>query len=181
MAIYLVDFENVNCSGIKAINQLSKNDYLYIFYTPNANTITIDLHKKLLKCNATVDFIAVTAGTNSLDFQLSTYLGYLVAKNEAAEFFIISKDKGFKAIKAFWNAKNIKITILEAIGGKDIEKTEKDIEAQFTDNDIKQTVISYVNKYKTKNGIYNALVKQYQQKKGLEIYNQIKPFIKDKK
>lgn len=42
-------------------------------------------------------------------------------------------------------------------------------------------VISYVDRYKTKMGLNNALQKKFDSKKGGEIYKVLKPFIKDKK
>ena len=39
---------------------------------------------------------------NALDFQLSTYLGYLIHEAKDSYFYIISKDNGFKHVVDFW-------------------------------------------------------------------------------
>lgn len=50
-----------------------------------------------------------TTGKNSLDFQLPTYLGYIIAKESNKEFTVISNDEGFNSIIKFWKSRNIRI------------------------------------------------------------------------
>ena len=37
MAIYLIDYENVNMDGLNGIQDLSETDQVYIFYSDNAH------------------------------------------------------------------------------------------------------------------------------------------------
>ena len=46
---------------------------------------------------------------NYLDFQLTTYLGYKLGKDNYDEVFVISKDSGFDAVVDFWATKGINI------------------------------------------------------------------------
>jgi len=52
-------------------------------------------------------------------------------------------------------------------------------ESTFKDNS--NEIISIIDKYKTKQGIYSALVKTYEEKKGAEIYKKIKSLLTEKK
>lgn len=120
MATFLVDFENVNSSGLTGITDLAENDSVFIFYTPNAATLSFDAHKMLIETKATIKYINVAAGTkNALDFQLGSFLGYLIALHESRDFFIVSADNGFQAVKSFWkksmNFSDIEIKLIPNI------------------------------------------------------------------
>lgn len=108
MAVYLVDFENVTSAGISGIQRLTKEDKVYIFYTVNASNMSFAAHINLLSSPAEVIYYNVTSGgKNALDFQLSSFLGYLVSKGEDKEFYIISNDKGYEHVKSFWEKNGI--------------------------------------------------------------------------
>ena len=83
MNIYLVDYENVNSSGIEGIKNLKLKDKVYIFYSEQIKTIPFEKSIELVKSKAQIEFIEIKkAGKNYLDFQLSTYLGYLIGKGK---------------------------------------------------------------------------------------------------
>ena len=122
MTVYLVDFENVRSSGIKGVDKLNPEDKVVIFYSKNADAITFEAHKLLSSSPAEVEtFMISKGGRNSLDFQLSTYLGYLVMENKYRNIVIISKDKGFLFAIDFWNENgeicNANIFIKTSING----------------------------------------------------------------
>ena len=105
--VYLVDYENVK--NLTGISELESTDKVIIFYTKNANTISFDDHLVLNQTSSTIEYKKVTTGNNALDFQLSSYLGFLIGQN-LERFCIISKDNGYKSIIDFWkNEKNITI------------------------------------------------------------------------
>ena len=88
MTVYLVDFENVRSSGLKGVENLSDDDKVVIFYSKNADAITFDVHMLLSKSMAEIEtYMILRGGRNSLDFQLSTYLGYLVMENRFRNIF----------------------------------------------------------------------------------------------
>ncbi len=104
MTVYLVDFENVRSEGLKGVEELTSEDKVVIFYSKNADAITFDVHTLLSKSSAEIEtYRILRGGHNSLDFQLSTYLGYLVMENSFKEIVIISRDKGFLCVTNFWD------------------------------------------------------------------------------
>lgn len=103
MAVYLVDFENVSSAGISGIQKLTKEDKVYIFYTVNASNMSFAAHLNLLSSPAEVVYYNVASGgKNALDFQLASFLGYLICQGKDKKFCIISNDRGFEYVKTFW-------------------------------------------------------------------------------
>lgn len=103
MSVFLVDYENTH--SLSGIATLSKDDKVVIFYSQNANSLTFDTHKCIMESPATVEYKYVGTGSqNALDFQLSTYLGYLVSthKDSDEKIVIVSRDKGFNNVVSFW-------------------------------------------------------------------------------
>ena len=103
MSVFLVDYENTH--SLTGIATLSKDDKVVIFYSQNANSLTFDTHKRIMESPATVEYKYVGTGSqNALDFQLSTYLGYLVSthKDSDEKIVIVSRDKGFNNVVSFW-------------------------------------------------------------------------------
>ena len=104
MKAYLIDFENVKSKGLTGIEQLSPDDKVIIFYSENSDTISFEMHRKVMTSSADIEYLKVrVGGKNALDFQLSTLLGYLLAKGLYTHIFIISGDKGFDKLHDFWN------------------------------------------------------------------------------
>lgn len=186
MRIYFIDYENVREGGLKGIEELSATDVVYIFYSDNANMLSFDMHQRINGAKAAVKFTKVEAGTkNSLDFQLVTFLGYVTAKDENAELYIVSQDKGFENVCKFWRGSNRKIrTVFDLTGVNADEKKEKIVaemkKIDAPDANIK-AVCEMVTTLKTKQGINNAIVKKFGNKQASEYYKVIKPLIKDKK
>lgn len=186
MAIYLIDYENVNMDGLQGIQELSESDQVYIFYSDNANKLTFSLHRQILESPAWVRYVnAETGAKNALDFQLATYLGYLVSQNAAENFCLVSKDNGFQAVVKFWQKKDVDIRLAEDLTGTDsAEEREKlltGLRAVLADKEEAPAILDFIRKYKTKQGINNALVKKYGSKSGGEIYKAIKPLLAAKK
>lgn len=187
MAIYFIDYENVHVDGLKGVAKLSEEDLVCIFYSEKANTLTFGLHRRLLESKAKIEYIKVSTGTpNSLDFQLTSILGYKIAKEENQEYVIVSKDKGFDSTVEFWNKRKIDITRVENIT----------TDVQNSKNELVQEIISLIGKdnekyapniykalseRKSKEGVHNYLMKElHDNKKVTELYKKIKPLLKDK-
>jgi len=108
MAVYLVDFENVTSAGLSGIQKLTKEDKVYIFYTVNASNMSFAAHMNLLSSAADVTYYNVASGgKNALDFQLSSFLGYLICQGKEKKFCIISNDRGYEYVKTFWERNGI--------------------------------------------------------------------------
>lgn len=98
---YLVDFENVHDQGIENIGLIKKDEYVYLFYTPNAEKMKIGLAFPSGNKNVVPMFVA--AGDQSLDKHLVSYLGYLLAtKGKDKKYIIITGDNGYDNVIKFW-------------------------------------------------------------------------------
>lgn len=103
MNCFLIDFENVKSTGLKGIEHLIESDDVYIFYSEYANTITFDVHHKINKSHANLKFFkSGIVAKNALDFQLISYLGYLIAQKKYKNYFVITGDRGFESAVSFW-------------------------------------------------------------------------------
>ena len=189
MNYYLVDYENVKSHGLDGITSLDENDALVIFYSENADRLTFGLHRRLNESKAKISYQKVDVGTkNALDFQLATYLGYLVRDNEGKEstYYIVTKDQGFSSLVNYWKRRKINVSLIVDLSGRDVQKEKNDLRVQVekvvSDEAVVDIVVKYIQQYKTKLGINNALAKEFKDsKKASEIYNAIKPLIADKK
>ena len=192
MSIFLIDYENVNVDGFNGLLNCTENDQIKVFYTKGAETLTFGLHRRLSESKSKIDYFKVENGSkNALDFQLSSYLGYLIANNPNEKYYIVSKDKGYEILTVFWQKyKNLnsQVTLVSDLSLKNDQEEKKklnsSIQSVLSDSsfkDLQNDIFIIIEKYKTKQGIYNALVKNYEQKKGSDIYKKIKPLLIDKK
>ncbi|MBR6419111.1 MAG: hypothetical protein IKS42_02145 [Oscillospiraceae bacterium] len=102
MRLFLIDYENVNSAGLHGIGQIDKNDRVILFYSHEADTLSFEIMDEMLAANIMPERVCLErTGKNALDFQLVTFLGYLIAKNKADEYFIISRDAGYQAAILF--------------------------------------------------------------------------------
>jgi hypothetical protein len=66
-----------------------------------------------MECPAQIEYREVlVGGHNALDFQLVTYLGYLIAKDPMGQYLIISYDRGFEYVVNFWRKDGLCIGLL---------------------------------------------------------------------
>lgn len=117
MAYYLIDFENVKSRGMEGVELLAEEDTVCIFYSDNADSMTFDLHRKLNETKAKIIYHKVAVGTkNALDFQLATYLGYLICEQQREgihpNYFIVTKDNGFISLMVYWKAQGVPVRII---------------------------------------------------------------------
>lgn len=108
MKYYLLDYENVNASGLDGISKLSSDCRIVLFYTKNSSKIDLGVFNMLRNMEAEMSIIEVHHGKQALDIQLASYLGYLIGTEPAdTEYFIISKDKGYRNVQSFWPDRRI--------------------------------------------------------------------------
>ena len=191
MNYYLVDYENVKSHGLDGVVKMTPEDVVCIFYSENADSMTFALHRKLNETTAHVIYEKVEVGTkNALDFQLVTELGYLIRdlQGQDVSFFIVSKDKGYGNTVTYWKKRGVRIAQVIDVSGQDEQKIESDLKAKVEplvkDKDVVDKVVKMILQYKTKQGINNALMKEFpsrDNKRSSEIYSAIKPLLSDKK
>lgn len=103
MRVFLIDFENMRSEGLRGIDTLTPEDTVVIFYSNNADSLTFAAHAMIMSSKANVIYYKIKrGGKNALDFQLISCLGYMLAKEPDAEFYVISKDTGYDFAIEFW-------------------------------------------------------------------------------
>ena len=101
--IYYIDSENVGDSWIELLDELTQLDSrLIVFYTKHSPRMTYQQTIQLMNSANKPEFIECHEGSNALDFQLVSYLGYELCADRTKEMIIVSKDTGFDAVVHFW-------------------------------------------------------------------------------
>ncbi|MBO4337223.1 MAG: hypothetical protein J5842_04045 [Lachnospiraceae bacterium] len=125
MALYLVDYENTGVRGVSGIEGLKSYDRLIILYGPKTGSVPFEEMVKITSSPAALEFIRTTkTAKNYLDFQLVSYLGYLIAKKSDEEYYIVSRDSGFDSAVDLWTERGIKVTRINDLT-KDTTPDEK--------------------------------------------------------
>lgn len=190
MAVYLIDFENVRSDGLIGIEELGNDNEIFIFYSEHADSLTFELHRRIVKSDAKVYYVEAETGTkNALDFQLVSYLGYMLREKPDIPYYIISKDKGFEVVSRFWQGLGVSVDIAAGISLIDKkqqnDETDEDVSAfiqeAFDNNDEREFIEKCIRELTTKSGINNRLAKKYGTTRAGEIYKVIKPLLKNKK
>lgn len=114
---------------------------------------------------------------NSLDFQLSSYLGYIIHENhdKSVSYYIVTKDKGFACLANYWKRRKVDIDIAADLCGKGGESLQDDlqddlqhglqddlkmqVEQLLEEKDIADEVAGLIRQCETKLGLNNALMK----------------------
>lgn len=190
MAHYLIDYENVKTHGLDGLSKLTEEDKVCIFYSENADNLTFGLHRRLNEAKAEITYQKVEVGRkNALDFQLASYLGYVICENRDKKdesYYIVTKDNGFASLTVYWERRGIEVKIVMDCTGKNDREAKNEladeVEKLVKDKAVAATVAKFIQQYKTKQGINNALMKEFKDsKRTSEVYSAIKPLIADKK
>lgn len=107
---YLIDTENVGSSWTELLPFLGKNDEILLFYTTNSPGIPYRDLQMIMEHPLQLEMIPCNTGKNGLDFQLSSYLGYLLRSSAKARYVILSKDMGYDPLIQFWKERGAEIT-----------------------------------------------------------------------
>lgn len=191
---YLVDYENVHKKGLSGIDELDKNDNVIIFYSQNADKLPFSLHSQIIETKAKITCFEVdTMGKNALDFQLSSYIGYIVAKHPKCMCYIISKDNGYENVCNFWRRYGRKICLIpdisqcrkcEPLKKSDIKEALTGLELEKEDAEfVKNLIIENAERYdmpvsKIKCFVNQELCRKFGSEKTKSIYAVVRQFIK---
>ena len=94
MAVYYVDYENVNFTGFLGIEGLRKRDKIFIFCREEQIEYIKRKFLAIGDIKPVITYIAVEGNNpNALDFQLVTYMGLHIKQKDLS--YIISADHGF--------------------------------------------------------------------------------------
>jgi len=191
---YLVDYENVHQTGLNGIGELEKTDNVIIFYSQNADKLPFSLHNQIIETKAKITYFEVnTLGKNALDFQLSSYIGYIVGKHSKCICYIISKDSGYENVCNFWRRYGMKICIVpdvsqakkcEPLKKSEIKDALNELEIDKEESDfIKDLLLTNIERYdmtipQIKSSINSELCKRFGSERTKTIYGKIKHLIK---
>ena len=118
---FLVDSENVNDNWLMLFDMADEDDEIVVFYTKKSPHMSYMSVIRLIENNKiNIRFEECYEGTNALDFQLVSYIGYLMgcggacsenkcdaasAETGADEYIIMSNDTGYDPAVRFWKDK----------------------------------------------------------------------------
>lgn len=122
---FLVDSENVNDNWLMLFDMADEDDEIVVFYTKKSPHMSYMSVIRLMENNSiNVRFEECYEGTNALDFQLVSYMGYLMGRNDtrsknecdaasdetgADEYIIMSNDTGYDPAVRFWKDKGFAV------------------------------------------------------------------------
>lgn len=141
MRLFLIDYENVNAAGLHGIGQADRSDRIILFYSHAANTLSFEIMDEMMDAGILPERVCLErTGKNALDFQLVTFLGYLIAKEKADSYYIISRDSGFQsAIQFCQQYLGVKVHLCPSIKAANAaRKKEKKAEVQQATASIPQ-------------------------------------------
>ena len=196
MNLIFVDFENVHNTGLNGLENLTENEIVYLFYSKNTPHLPMDVVAKISKSPADIELIESGVGKNAMDFVIASYLGYMINEHDDnVEYYILSKDKGYKPLVDFWEDWNVKMigdltqfTKKNKTVAKKTKPTVSKVEQALRSNigrvlsgykkDAKNAVVDVILSSKTNTEINNKLVKLTGSTKTAgQIYQKIKEFI----
>lgn len=156
---YLIDYENVNSSGLKGCDKLESSDHIIIFFTQNAKNL--DMTDIADHGNSKLEMINVPAGNQSADMRICSYLGYLAGKYEAnkCNIIIVSKDKDYDDVINYWKEKsNLNISRKQQISKQTKKNTDKKEESTKSKEPSKESSKeSGINKTKLNQEVMKAV------------------------
>lgn len=153
---FLVDSENVNDNWLMLFDMADENDEIVVFYTKKSPHMSYMSVIRLMENNSiNVRFEECYEGTNALDFQLVSYMGYLMGRNDthsesnssatpivtdtadvsaascADEYIIMSNDTGYDPAVRFWKDKGYAVRRFNVNFCKQAVQRRKNIKYQM--------------------------------------------------
>lgn len=168
---FLVDMENVQFHGLVGIKTLTKDDTVILFFTDNCkgDWTNVDKYKNESEC--TILTMNVDCGAkNALDFQLVSYLGLLIGENkkDKIEYYIVSKDKGYKSsINLLSNCSNCTVGLVKDIQHMVIYNKSEFIQAkeslskEFKSKQTVTNILDIIIKSKTRSEAERMIENKY--------------------
>ena len=117
--IYLVDSENVGDIWVPLLVASQPDEEVIVFYTQKSPHMNYENVRLLKETEKEAEFIKCFEGSNALDFQLVTQLGYLLCENQEYSYVIVSNDTGFDAAVRYWKQRNMPV---QRLSGKDLKR-----------------------------------------------------------
>ncbi len=188
--VYLVDTENIGSSWKELLPKKGSKDMLVLFYTeysPGISYTDLDLIRQY---PSSFELIECYPGKNGLDFQLVTYLGYLIKSAPKTDYIIVTNDTGYDAVVKFWTSRDMSVkrqtrselTLPEKTEEVDVLGGAKEmlrglLSEEYSDDAYVEGIFKIICDYDAKQlqELYRALQKEYTPDAGSVIYRMIKP------
>lgn len=95
------------------------DEEVIVFYTQKSPHMNYENVRLLKETEKEAEFIKCFEGSNALDFQLVTQLGYLLCENQENSYVIVSNDTGFDAAVRYWKQRNMPV---QRLNGKELKR-----------------------------------------------------------
>jgi len=110
----LIDHENVQPKDLALLNGQSLK--VIVFLGANQTKVSADLAMALQARGHDGAYVRIDGnGRNALDMHIASYLGELVAKEPAAQFYVISKDHDYDSLLRHLRAKGVSAQRAESL------------------------------------------------------------------
>ena len=188
MTYFLIDYENIHSEEIKDLENFKDGDTLIIFYSNQCRKISLDVLD--FSKGITYQIFKASVGTkNALDFQLSSYLGYLIGKNSLqdtksdANYYIVANDKGYGRLCDYWQ-ENFSVNVRSStqVTLKEIREALKDVpKGVLSGEDQVEEVRKIFNNNPSKKEINKELSQYFKDNdKVSKIAKKLRPLMKEK-
>ena len=186
--VYLVDTENVGTAWKDILPQKSSKDVIILFYTEHSPGISYMDLNVIREYPMSFDMILCYPGKNGLDFQMVSYLGYLIKTAPKSEYIIVSNDTGFDSVVRFWSDRCRK-SKSELTAPQKSETEDEDVRIMLKEalsetyhtEEYLEKILQMIHNYSVKQlqGLYFAMQKELGAETGMEIYRQLKPQLRN--
>jgi len=189
--VYLVDTENVGSAWKELLPQKGSKDLIILFFTEHSPGISYYDLDIIRQYPSSFDMIECIPGKNGLDFQLVSYLGYLIKTAPKTDYIIVTNDTGFDSVVKFWNQREMSVVRRSkseltapkqvADAGDEAKLVLKELlPEEYSGEDALSGVYKIICDYSVKQlqPLYFAFQKEYGQEQGTELYRLLKPQIR---
>lgn len=188
-----MDYENVHKLYAEGMEILTMEDIVYVFYAlkecsqEGNKKIYADIKRTQAqiesKCGRVKLIRTRNKTKNAMDFQIVSLLSLLVGENgSGAKYYILSKDKGYKAaIQFILNNYNSNLSIERIVNFRELRYAEE-VKRLLDEEGYSKKVISEVRKgFKKTNNLhdYTCYLEQNIRKDFPDVYKLTKPLYKE--
>ena len=93
--VFFIDYENVDTAGLNGLSALTSQDFVFIYYSERHSKMTFGLHHRINMSNAEFFYRKIKdRSKDSLDRELMDEANFEIV-DPKADYYIISKDKGY--------------------------------------------------------------------------------------
>ena len=110
---FFIDFENVHALGFRGVEFLTPEDEVVLFYSKVCMNLEKGILDKLFDTGCSFRIFKVeNGGRNAMDFYITSHISEILGRNYKGHVGIVSHDKGFRAIRDYWLARNPEMKIV---------------------------------------------------------------------